>query len=148
MKISTKGRYGLRAMLDLACHHKEGVVALKDIADRQDISGKYLEQIFPLLKKSGLVKGVRGSQGGYILAMSPDKIKVGDILRALEGSLAPVDCVDENVKSSCNRLDTCATRLIWGKIKKMIDETLDSITLQDLVNEYEHLNEEQMMYYI
>lgn len=149
MKLSTKGRYGVKAMLDLAIHYAEGQIALKSIAERQGISENYLEQLFATLKKSGLVKSIRGSQGGYFLANNPKDISIGDILRALEGSLAPVDCVMEQEPADCCRSDSCATKIIWEKMRDKINEVVDSITLNDLVEEYKKINnKDDYMYYI
>lgn len=149
MKLSTKGRYGLKAMLDLAVHNSEGQVVLKSIAERQAISENYLEQLFAILKKAKLVKSIRGSQGGYILGTSADKISVGDILRALEGSLAPVDCVAEGHLVSCSRYDCCVTKGIWEKIRDSINSVVDSTTLESLVEEYRKVrNQENDTYYI
>jgi len=149
MKLSTKGRYGLKAMLDLAVHSQEGHVSLKSIAERQEISDNYLEQIFAILKKAGLVKSVRGSQGGYTLSQDADKITVGMVLRALEGSLAPVDCVLEDEPAECKRSETCVTRIIWEKIRDSINGVIDSITLQDLIDEYsKNSKNEDYIYYI
>lgn len=141
MKLSTKGRYGLKAILDLAIHHKDGHVSLKGIAERQDISENYLEQLFSSLKKAGLIKSIRGSQGGYLLAGAPDTISVGAVLRALEGSLAPVDCVIEDFPAQCDRSGICVTRLIWEKIRDSVNNVVDSITLDDLVKEYKSSND-------
>ena len=149
MKLSTKGRYGLKAMLDLAIHNAEGQIALKSIAERQEVSENYLEQLFALLKKAGLVKSIRGSQGGYNLASQPQNITVGSILRALEGSLAPVECVTEIDPAVCIRSEGCATKLIWEKIRDKINEVVDSITLQDLLDDYRKANSnEEYIYYI
>lgn len=149
MKLSTKGRYGVKAMLDIAIHSSEGQVSLKSIAERQEISENYLEQLFATLKKSGLVKSVRGAQGGYYLAGKPEEISIGSILRALEGSLAPVDCVLEENAQSCTRADSCVTKLIWEKMRDKINEAVDSISLKDLVQEYNKLNnKDNYMYYI
>jgi Rrf2 family transcriptional regulator, cysteine metabolism repressor len=149
MKLSTKGRYGLKAMLDLALHDSEGIIALKNIAERQDISENYLEQLLATLRKARLIKSVRGSQGGYMLAQSLDEITVGNILRALEGSLAPTDCVTEIDPQECSRSEGCVTRLIWERIRDSINEVVDSITLQDLVNDFRKLNNStDYIYYI
>lgn len=115
MKLSTKGRYGARSMLDLALHYSvnDGPVALGGIADRQGISEEYLEQIFSALRKSGLVESVRGAQGGYKLGRPAEKITIGDILRVLEGSLAPVDCVVEGKAPVCDRYDECVMSGVW-----------------------------------
>ena len=133
MKISTKGRYGLRAMVDLALHYDEGYIPLRNIASRQDISEGYLEQLFAMLKKEGLVKSARGAQGGYKLSDSPENIDVGMILRALEGSLVPVECVLETNPTNCQRYGECTTRIIWEKMRDSIDEVVDSINLRDLI---------------
>lgn len=133
MKISTKGRYALRLMIDLAEHQNEGVVALKDVASRQGISKKYLEQIVPLLNKSGVLRTTRGYQGGYMLAKSPDSYTVGDVLRITEGSLAPVSCLDDEV-NLCDRADSCITLSVWQGLYDVITEYLDSITLQDIID--------------
>ena len=135
MKLSTKGRYGVKAMVDLAIHNSEGQIALKNIAERQEISENYLEQLFAILRKAGLVKSTRGAQGGYILADKPENISVGTILRALEGSLAPVDCVSED-PVKCGRSQICVTKFIWEKIRDSVNDVVDSITLKDLVEDY------------
>lgn len=135
MKLSTKGRYGVKAMVDLAIHNSEGQIALKSIAERQEISENYLEQLFATLRKSGLVKSTRGAQGGYILADLPENISVGTILRALEGSLAPVDCVSED-PVECSRNQICVTKFIWEKIRDSVNKVVDGITLKDLVDDY------------
>ena len=133
MKISTKGRYALRMMLDLAEHQNNGYIALKDIAERQGISKKYLEQIVPLLNKSDVLQTSRGYQGGYRLAKSPDKYTVGDILRITEGSLAPVACLDHD-PNPCNRSQYCMTLDVWKGLNKSITAYLDGITLQDIID--------------
>lgn len=133
MKISTKGRYALRMLLDLALHSSEGFIALKDIAERQDISKKYLEQIVPLLNKSGLLKTNRGYQGGYMLIKEPKDYTVGEILRVTEGSLAPVACLD-HPSNDCPRAASCMTLYIWEGLYKTVTEYLDSITLQDIMD--------------
>ncbi len=149
MKLSTKGRYGVKAMLDLALHSTEGQISLKSIAERQDISENYLEQLFATLRKAGLVKSIRGSQGGYILADEPEKITVGAVLRALEGSLAPVDCVTEEDPTKCCRSGACVTRMVWEKIRDGVNNVVDSITLRDLMEEHEKLGTtEDFIYYI
>ncbi len=133
MKISTKGRYALRLMLDLAMHNTGEVVSIKDIAKRQEISDKYLEQIISVLNKGGFVKSVRGAQGGYMLKKSPQEYTVGMILRLIEGSLAPVSCVEED-GDICKRQDNCATYIVWKKINDAVNEVVDNITLADLVD--------------
>ncbi|MBQ7565708.1 MAG: Rrf2 family transcriptional regulator [Oscillospiraceae bacterium] len=133
MKISTKGRYALRMMLDLAEHDNGGYIALKDIAKRQEISKKYLEQIIPIFNKTDYLRTVRGAQGGYRLAKTPDKYTVGEILRLTEGSLAPVACMDEE-PNACERCDSCATLPVWQGLSRVINEYLDGITLQDILD--------------
>lgn len=133
MKISTKGRYALRMLVDLAEHENCGFVALKDIAERQNISKKYLEQIIPILGKSNILKTIRGSQGGYMLSRSPDKYTVGEILRLTEGSLAPVDCLNQE-PNECERSAECATLPVWQGLYRVINDYLDSITLQDILD--------------
>ena len=134
MKISTKGRYALRMMLDLAEHQNDGYVALKDIAQRQNVSKKYLEQIVPILNKSDILRTNRGFQGGYRLAKSPDKYTVGEILRVTEGSLSPVACLDRE-PIECERSAECPTLPVWQGLYKVINEYLDSVTLQDILNQ-------------
>ena len=133
MMISTKGRYALRMLLDLAAHENGGFIALKDIAQRQGISKKYLEQIVPIVNKSGILQTHRGFQGGYKLAQSPDKYTVGMILRLTEGSLSPVPCLDQT-PNQCDRSEDCLTLPIWQGLNKVINEYLDSITLQDVLD--------------
>ena len=133
MKISTKGRYALRMLIDLAEHRNNGYIALKEISERQNISKKYLEQIIPLFNKTDFLRANRGSQGGYMLAKSPEKYTVGEILRLTEGSLSPVDCVDQD-PIECDRCADCATLPIWQGLSKVINEDLDGITLQDVID--------------
>lgn len=133
MKISTKGRYALRMLLDLAEHQNEGFITLKDIAARQNISKKYLEQIVPMLNKSQLLQTNRGFQGGYKLAQTPEKYVVGDILRLTEGSLAPVACL-EQTPNQCERCAECPTLPIWQGLNDAISNYLDNLTLQDILD--------------
>ncbi len=133
MKISTKGRYALRMLVYLASHQEDGFVSLKEIAEEQNISKKYLEQIVPMLNKGGILRTNRGNRGGYMLAKSPEECTVGDILRATEGSLAPVSCLEFEV-NDCPRKAECATLYIWEGLYKVINEYLDSITLRDILN--------------
>ncbi len=133
MKISTKGRYALRMLLDLAEHQNDGFIALKDIAERQGISKKYLEQIIPILNKSDILNANRGYQGGYRLAKTPDKYSVGTILRLTEGSIAPVSCLDYE-PMQCERCDDCLTLPVWKGLNKVISDYLDNITLQDILD--------------
>ena len=131
MKISTKGRYALRLMIDLAQYNTGEYITLKDISRRQDISIKYLEQIVSLLSKAGLLNSVRGPQGGYKLRKLAKEYTVGDILRVTEGSLAPVACLD-TVEADCNRLVACVTREFWQGLEQVVNNYVDSITLADL----------------
>ncbi|MBP3361181.1 MAG: Rrf2 family transcriptional regulator [Clostridia bacterium] len=133
MKISTKGRYAIRMLLDLAEHSGSGYIALKEIAERQGISKKYLEQIVTILNKSDFLQTNRGFQGGYKLAKSPDKCTVGMILRITEGSLAPVACL-EQTPNQCVRSASCPTLFIWEGLNDIIKNYLDSITLQDILD--------------
>lgn len=132
MKISTKGRYALRLMLDLALHDTGEPIRIKEISIRQDISDKYLEQIVSVLNKAGMVKSIRGPQGGYRLARAPEQYTVGSILRLTEGSLAPVSCLEDE-PNECPRQEQCATLLLWQKLNDAISGVVDTITLADLV---------------
>ena len=131
MKISTKGRYALRLMLDLAAQSGEAPVSIKDIAGRQGISEKYLEQIISSLNKAGFVRSIRGAQGGYLLKKAPEEYTVGMILRATEGSLSPVECVESD--GCCSRMQNCATAILWKKINDAVNDVVDHVTLADLV---------------
>jgi len=133
MRLSTKGRYGARAMLDLALNSGEGPILLRDIARRQEVSEKYLEHSITALRKAGLVRSIRGARGGYVLAKSPSQIRLSEIMEVLEGSMAPVECVDD--PQVCQRAQLCVTRDIWAKMKEAIDNILESITLQDMVEQ-------------
>ena len=134
MKISTKGRYGLIAIMDMAIFSKSDIVTLKSISERQNISERYLEQIFSSLKKSGLVQSVRGAQGGYLLSKEPKDITVGDILVVLEGPVSLSDCVmDEDI---CENSGKCVTKIVWEKMKKGIEDVINSITLQDMIDDH------------
>ena len=133
MKISTKGRYALRLMMDLAENNTGSPISLKDVAKRQDISDKYLEQIISILNKAGYVRSVRGAQGGYMLKMEPQNYTVGMILRQTEGSLAPVACIEDD-EIVCDRQQQCVTSIEYKKINDAISGVVDNITLQDLVD--------------
>lgn len=133
MKISTKGRYALRMLIDLAEHSNDGFIALKDIAERQGVSKKYLEQIVPILNRSDFLHTNRGFQGGYKLSKSPDKYTIGAILRLTEGSLAPVSCLDQT-PNQCERSAECVTLPIWQGLNNVINDYLDNITLQDVLD--------------
>ena len=133
MKISTKGRYALRLMIDLATNDDGNPIRIKDVAERQNISDKYLEQIISALNKAGFVRSVRGPQGGYSLKKKPEDYTVGMILRLTEGSLAPVACVEED-ETDCERQGGCVTYLLWRKISDAINGVVDTITLKDLID--------------
>lgn len=133
MKISTKGRYALRMLIDLAEHEGDGFIALKDIAERQNISKKYLEQIVPILSRSGILRTNRGSQGGYALAKEPEHVTVGEILRLTEGSLSPVACLDGD-PAQCPRSADCPTLPVWQGLNHVINEYLDGITLRSILD--------------
>ena len=137
MKLSTKGRYGLRAFIDLAVYGEEEPVSLTSIAARQEISLNYLEQLMAKLKKAKLVESVRGVNGGYRLAKPAEEISVGDVLRALEGDLTPVECagLGEGTESHCNGSGTCVSRIVWKRINDSINNTVDSIFIGELVKE-------------
>lgn len=135
MKLSTKGRYGLRAVLDIAVYGREEAVALSCTSEREGISINYLEQLVPKLKKAGILNSIRGAQGGYVLAKPAEEISVGDVLRALEGSLSPVDCGELDGEEGCSAAKSCVTKYVWKKISDSINETVDAITLAELVKE-------------
>lgn len=139
MKISTKGRYGLRAVLDIAMHADSEAVALSSIATRQNISISYLEQLISKLKKAGIVNSIRGSQGGYVLARPAEEISVGDILRCLEGNLNPVECL-EILGGSCAGSDVCVTKFVWKRISDSINQAVDGLMLSELVSEGQQLS--------
>ncbi|NSW90577.1 MAG: Rrf2 family transcriptional regulator [Firmicutes bacterium] len=146
MKISTKGRYGLRAMVDLALYSKYGYTALNSIAERQEVSEKYLEHVFSVLKKAGLVKSVKGAQGGYILACNSAVISVGDILRVLEGKLSVIpDSEKEN--NATDPMEEFLNKNVWRKIDSKINSIVNSITLDDLVMEYKKMVETSSFIY-
>ena len=140
MKVSTKGRYALRVMLDLAVNNTGEYIPLKDISVRQNISIKYMEQIISLLKKEGFLKSTRGNGGGYRLAKPPQEYTVGDILRAAEGSLAPIACLEDD-ENQCERSSICPTLNFWMGLDRVVNEYVDSVTLQDLLEENEKLVE-------
>ena len=139
MKISTRGRYAVRVMLDLAINNTGEYVKVKQIAARQNISEKYLEQIIALLNKAGYVISTRGAQGGYRLAREPEYYTVGMILRQTEGSLAPVACLEEGDTVPCERCDTCETLEVWKALRDAINGVVDHVTLADLVARHEEL---------
>lgn len=144
MKISTKGTYGLKAMVDLAVYSVNDSVTLKSISERQNISERYLEQIFSALRKSGIIKGRKGTRGGYTITKSIADITVGEILRALEGDLFEVSINDQE----SNKIDKCLSNKVWSKLGESIDSVVDSITLEDLVVEYNKEEQMNFVYYI
>ena len=133
MRLSSRGRYSTKAMLDLAVHCNEGPVLVKDISERQGITGQYLEQLFISLRAAGLVRSIRGAGGGFYLTKPPAEIKLSDVIRASEGTMAPVECVDE--PRLCPQSDSCVARDLWVEMKRVIDKILDSTTLQDLAQQ-------------
>ncbi len=147
MKLSTRGRYGVRALLDLALHQGEGSVLLKDIARRQEVSLAYLEHLIAPLIAGGLMKSTRGARGGVLLLKPPAEIKLSEVLELLEGSIAPVDCVND--PKACHRSASCVTRDIWTEMKTAMSQVLESTTLQDLVERQRQKGQtETRMYYI
>lgn len=135
MKISTKGRYAVRVMLDLALNNTGECIKVKDIAARQGISEKYLEQIIAVLNKAGYVTSVRGAQGGYRIAKAPEEYTVGQILRLTEGSMAPVACLEEGALE-CERCDTCETLEVWRDLYAAVNNVIDNVTVADLVKKH------------
>jgi len=147
MKLSTRGRYGTRALLELALHQGEGPVLLKDISQRQQISLQYLEHLITPLIAAGIVLSTRGPRGGVSLAKPPEEIRLSEVIQLLEGSIAPVECI--NNPGVCSRSELCATRDIWGEMKKAMNGVLESTTLQDLVERQRRKGcPEEVMYYI
>ncbi|MDR1542192.1 MAG: Rrf2 family transcriptional regulator [Clostridiales bacterium] len=141
MKISTRGRYGLRALIDLAAREGDACVSLGSIAERQGISEHYLEQLMAPLKKAGYLKSVRGAQGGYMLNKPAEEISVGDILRILEGPLYPVECLSDSEKASCGSgsCSTCVTKPLWEKLYSSVNDVLESYSLSDLAKAYQEI---------
>ena len=147
MKLSTRGRYGTRALLELALHHGKGPVPLKDIAQSQQISLPYLEHLITPLIAGGIVWSIRGARGGVSLARPPEEIRLSEVLQLLEGSIALVECVND--PKYCSRSDFCVTKDIWGELKKVMDGVLESTTLQDLVERQKRKGQsEEVMYHI
>lgn len=135
MKLSTKGRYGLRAMVDLAVNSEREAVSISSIAKRQKISESYLEQLAGRLKKEGLIVSTRGAGGGYRLARPAEQISAGDILRALEGNLEAVECQGLKADGGCESADVCVTKIVWKKMNESITKAVDEITLRQLIEE-------------
>ena len=132
MRLSTKGRYGVRALVDIALNGNGGPVLLKDIAKRQDVSAQYLEHLVAPLIRAGILRSIRGAKGGIALAKAPEEIRLSRVIEVLEGSVAPVECVDN--PSLCERSDECVARDVWSDIKAAITGVLESLTLKDLVD--------------
>jgi len=133
MKLSTKGKYGVRAVFEIARHYGKGPITIKEIAERQGISFSYLEQILHKLGKSGVIESVRGPAGGYLLARKPADLTIGDIVRSLEGPIALSHCLEPGESEDCNQADDCVARMVWAKVGAKIEEALDSISFDDLV---------------
>ena len=147
MKLSTRGRYGTRALLELALHYPDGPIPLKDIAQSQQIPLQYLEHLITPLIAGGLVRSTRGARGGVSLAKSPREIRLSEVIQLLEGSIAPVECV--NNPEVCSRAELCVTRDIWDDLKKAMDGVLESTTLRDLVNRHKEKEQPKpVMYHI
>ncbi len=137
MKLTAKGEYGVRAMVRLALNYRAGPMPLPEIARQEDISPQFLEQIFLVLRRAGLIESVRGARGGYTLAKPPEKIPIGDIIKALEGPIAPVECLSDRVDEGhppCRRQDDCLTRGIWEKLRDRMQEVLEDISLEDMIS--------------
>lgn len=141
MMLSTKGRYGLKAMLELALQYDKGKCSIKQIAERQGLSENYLEQLFAVLKKQKLVVSTRGAFGGYSLSRPPEEISVGEVLRTLEGTLDPVDCGHLNDDKQCTSESYCVTKYVWKKISDSVRDVVDNISLKDLVNDFWDIKE-------
>ncbi|GAA0745926.1 Rrf2 family transcriptional regulator [Clostridium oceanicum] len=140
MKLSTKGRYGVKAMVDLAIHYGEDPISIKSIAERQKISECYLEQLFASLRKAKLIKSIRGAQGGYVLNKSPKDITVADIMGVLEGPIEISDCVEE--EGFCSNKGACPTRVLWMRIKESLDNIMETTTLEDMLADYKKMNKQ------
>ncbi len=150
MKISTRGRYAIEAVIDLAIFSGNDHESLHNIAERRKISENYLEQIFIDLRRNGIVKSIRGAHGGYVLARDAGKITCGDIIRSTEKKFSPVDCIAEGKnRKDCSRFELCPTRMLWEKMRDSINEVADSVTVNELLeNLYEKKDDKQIEYYI
>lgn len=136
MKLSTKGRYGVKAMVDLAINYGAQPISIKSISERQHISEYYLEQLFSSLRKSGLIKSIRGARGGYVLNRAPEEITVAEVMYVLEGPIEISDCLENG---TCNNIECCATRLLWERVKNSLDSVLKSTSLSDMVSDYNNM---------
>lgn len=143
LKLSTKGRYGVKAMFELAVNYGQDPMSIKTISERQHISDYYLEQLFSGLRKAGLIKSIRGAQGGYILTRSPGEISIADILNVLEGPIEISECILDGEDTSCTRAHCCSTRLLWKKISDSVNNVIENTTLQDLVDDYTQMSSEK-----
>jgi Rrf2 family cysteine metabolism transcriptional repressor len=149
MKFSAKGEYGIRAVLDMALYSQNGPAQVKEIARRQAIPERFLEQVMASLRKAGLVESVRGAQGGYLLAYPPTQISLADIIQAVEGPIAPMKCVSEKAQNSCNRADLCVVRDVWREVQTSIVNALNSITVEEMCKKKRKREAEaSSMYYI
>ena len=133
MKLSTKGKYGVRAVFEIACHYGKGPITIKEIADRQGISFFYLEQILHRLGKADVIESVRGPAGGYLLSRRPEELTIGDVVRALEGPIALSHCLEPGESGDCHQTDDCVAKMVWAKVGAKIEEALDSISFDDLL---------------
>lgn len=146
MRVSTKGRYGLRVMLELAIRHGSGPIMMSTIAESQDISRKYIHNLLTSLKAAGLVRAVRGAGGGYVLSRQPNEILLSDVVRALEGAFFPVDCVGD--QSLCARAEFCVTREVWRDLGEAVEGVLKKTNLEQLANRHKAMLTERQMYHI
>lgn len=144
IKLSTRSTYGLRAMFELAAAYGKGHVSIRNISERQGVPEQYLEQLFMTVRKAGLAASVRGAQGGYELCRAPDQITVGDIIRALDGPMSPVSCLTEGSEAACINETNCVTRMVWQKVQDSINRSLDAISLQDMLDDYEKMGGENI----
>lgn len=140
MKLSTKGRYGVKAMFELALNYGNEPISIKSIAEKQAISEYYLEQLFGTLRKAGLITSSRGAMGGYVLSKPPNEVSAADILNVLEGPIEISECISDDLMN-CSKADYCATRLLWLKISSSVNDVINSVTLQDMVNDYQEIKD-------
>lgn len=138
MKLSTKGKYGIKAMLELALVYNKGAISVRSISEKQNISELYLEQIFSILRKNEFIKSIRGAKGGYVLIKDPKDVTIKNIMDVLEGPVSISNCIEHG--ANCDNLDKCATRILWVKIKDAIDDIFTSVTLQHIIDEHNKLN--------
>lgn len=136
MKLSTKGRYGVKAVVELAINYGSEPISIKKISESQKISEYYLEQLFSALRKADIIKSIRGPKGGYVLSREPKDITIADVINVLEGPIEIASCIENDC---CNNIDCCATRLLWSKIKNSIDDVMESVSLQDIVDDYNRI---------